>query len=72
MEICLLLELSLFQQHYAISLQISSSPKFPSSLKELVRLTEKLVKRTSVHSRSMHIQATCTVINSRTLQIYTD
>lgn len=50
MEICLLLELSLFQQHYAISLQISSSPKFPSSLKELVRLTEKLVKRTSVHS----------------------
>lgn len=50
MEICLLLELSLFQQHYAISLQISLSPKFPSSLKELVRLTEKLVKHTPVHS----------------------
>lgn len=74
MEICLLLELSLFQQHYAISLQISSIISKVPQLSKRTNKTYRKVSQThlSIQLRSMHIQATCTVINSRTLQIYTD
>lgn len=70
----LTIRIILFQQYYTISLPKLSSPQnFCSPLTELEDLRESQL---NIHSKDQYlpsyIQATYTVINSRTLQIYTD
>lgn len=65
METCLLLELLIFQQHYAISLQLSSSPKFPIPLKELEDLKHLSTNTLQTHHSTFKI-------NTHSSHMYTE